>query len=158
MHHGSVHKKGEISLQEIIEEVRRNPSFGRAGCLGIFVGVVRGEAPMGGEVKGLEIEAYEERANEELERICLELMEREGIVDVRIHHLLGEFGVGDDLVYVVVAARHRRELFETLAEAVDRYKKEATIFKKEILSSGEGYWVSETRNEDKSMKLNPSQR
>ncbi|MEM3018921.1 MAG: molybdenum cofactor biosynthesis protein MoaE [Candidatus Bathyarchaeia archaeon] len=145
MRHGSVHRKGEISLKEILGEVKGNPSFRGAGCLGIFVGVVRGETSMGEEVDRLRLEAYEERANDELERICLDLMRREGIIDVRIHHLLGEFGVGEDLVYVVVAARHRKELFEALAEAVERYKHEATIFKKEILSSGRGYWVSERK-------------
>lgn len=147
MRRGAVHRKGELTLQEILKDVRRGHEFRRAGCLGIFVGVVRGKTSKGEEVAGLQIEAYEERADEELERICSELMEEKGILDVRIHHLLGEFGVGEDLVYVVIAAQHRRELFRALEKAVERYKREATIFKKELLSSGKGYWVSETHED-----------
>jgi len=72
---------------------------------------------------------------------------RKGIVDVQIHHLLGEFSVGEDLVYVLVAGSHRKNVFPVLEEAVDRYKKEAPIFKKEHITNRKGettaYWVTE---------------
>jgi molybdopterin synthase catalytic subunit len=70
-----------------------------------------------------------------------------GIMDVQIHHLLGEFNVGEDLVYVLVAGSHRKQVFTVLEEAVERYKKEAPIFKKEhvVTKKGEAkaYWVEE---------------
>ncbi len=70
-----------------------------------------------------------------------------GIVDVQIHHLLGEFSVGEDLVYVLVAGSHREYIFPVLEEAVERYKKEAPIFKKEtVITEKErtkAYWTSE---------------
>ena len=79
--------------------------------------------------------------------ICEDLKKHDGIIDVQIHHFLGEFKVGEDLVYVVVAGTHRKNVFHVLTEAVERYKKEAPIFKKEyvITKNGEkkGYWVSE---------------
>ncbi|MGA2524823.1 MAG: molybdenum cofactor biosynthesis protein MoaE, partial [Candidatus Bathyarchaeia archaeon] len=58
----------------------------------------------------------------------------------------GEFKVGDDLVYVAVAGSHRPEVFSVLREAVERYKSEAPIFKKERVVTEKGsseYWVSE---------------
>jgi molybdopterin synthase catalytic subunit len=68
-------------------------------------------------------------------------------MSVQIHHLLGEFKVGDDLVYVAVAGSHREEVFNVLREAVERYKSEAPIFKKEHIvdekGSADEYWVSE---------------
>jgi len=61
--------------------------------------------------------------------------------------LLGEFDVGEDLVYVVIAGSHRNDVFPVLEEAVERYKKEAPIFKKEQIVTGKGekkaYWTNE---------------
>ena len=85
-----------------------------------------------------------------LEKICDDLKEKPGIVDVQIHHLLGEFDVGEDLVYVSVAGSHRPEVFSVLREAVERYKHEAPVFKKEQIVNQQGVtqeaWVSEKQN------------
>ena len=58
-----------------------------------------------------------------------------------------EFNVGEDLVYVSVAGSHRTDVFPVLREAVERYKSEAPIFKKERVLNAKGspteYWVSE---------------
>ena len=142
-----IHEKGKLSLPDLLTTVRDNPNFRKAGALAIFIGVVRGETPGGETVKKLELEVYEEKANEVLGNICKELRKREGVVDVQIHHFVGEFGVGEDLVYVVVAGAHRQNVFPILEEAVERYKKEAPIFKKEYVIDEKGatksYWVSE---------------
>ena len=144
-----VHKKGETSLSEIIEKIKANPHFSEAGALAIFIGVVRGKTKSGEKVEKLEIEAYEEKANETLRNICEDLKKREGIVDVQIHHFLGEFKVGEDLVYVLVAGSHRQNIFPVLIEAIERYKREAPIFKKEYVVGKDGkingYWVSEQK-------------
>ena len=68
-------------------------------------------------------------------------MKVDGIIDVRIHHIVGELEVGEDIVYIVVAGSHRSEVFKVLREAVERMKREAAIWKKEITDLGE-YWVS----------------
>jgi molybdopterin synthase catalytic subunit len=147
-----IHKKGKLSLFDLLKSVKDRPNFHKAGALATFVGVVRGETLDGKTVKKLELEAYEEKANEVLGNICRELRERQGVIDVQIHHFVGEFGVGEDLVYVVVAGAHRQNVFPVLEEAVERYKKEATIFKKEYLidktGATESYWVSEREAEE----------
>jgi molybdopterin synthase catalytic subunit len=143
-----VHEKGSLSIEELIEKVRGNANFHKAGAIAIFIGVVRGETPKGEKVQKLEIEAYAEGANEVLSNICRDLKSRKGIVDVQIHHFVGEFNVGEDLVYVLVAGSHRNDVFPALREAVERYKKEAPIFKKEYIVTKDGvekaYWVAET--------------
>jgi len=142
-----IHKKGTFSLHNLLSSVRDKPDFHKAGALAVFVGVVRGETSGGENVKRLELEAYEEKANQILENICENLQKREGVIDVQIHHFVGEFDVGEDLVYVVVAGAHRQNVFSVLEEAVERYKKEAPIFKKEYVIDKEGVaksrWVSE---------------
>ena len=110
--------------------------------------MVRGETLEGEKVQKLTLEAYEEKANEVLTKICTELSRKTGIVDVQIHHLLGEFDVGEDLVYVLVAGSHRKDVFSVLREAVERYKSEVPVFKKERVIDAKGSaterWVSET--------------
>jgi len=124
-----------------LKEVRRNPKLKKAGAIACFIGIVRDEGAKGGRVRKLVFEAYEEVAEKTLAMIAEDLLKRPGIVDVRIHHLLGELEVGEDIVYIVVAGAHRREVFEALMEAVERTKKEAAIWKKEVTDLGE-YWVS----------------
>jgi molybdopterin synthase catalytic subunit len=138
-----IHNKGEISLFDVLGTVKNKPDFPKAGAIGVFVGVVRGETIRGEAVKKLQLEAYEEKANEVINDICGELRKRTGVIDVQIHHLVGEFNVSEELVYVVVAGAHRTDVFPVLKEAVERYKKEAPIWKKEHLESGESHWGSE---------------
>jgi molybdopterin synthase catalytic subunit len=142
-----VHKKGTLDFSEAVNVMRQNPAFREAGAIATFTGIVREKTLKGEKVHKLELEAYEEKANEVLTNICEDLKKKRGIVDVQIHHLLGEFSVGEDLVYVLVAGSHRKQVFRTLGEAVDRYKKEAPIFKKEHVTTRKGkteaYWVTE---------------
>ena len=145
--HAGVHEKGTFNLSDLISNAKKNSKFNEAGAIAVFIGVVRGETFEGKKVVNLEMEAYEEKANEVLMTISKELSEKPGIVDVQVHHLLGEFNVGEDVVYVSVAGSHREEVFSVLREAVERYKKEAPVFKKERIVDAEGaeseYWVSE---------------
>jgi molybdopterin synthase catalytic subunit len=101
------------------------------------------------KVEKLTIEAYEEKANQVLTKISTDLTQKPGIVNVQIHHLQGEFNVGDELVYVAVAGSHRTDVFPVLREAVERYKSEVPVFKKEHITTAKGpaeYWVSEKEN------------
>jgi molybdopterin synthase catalytic subunit len=142
-----VHDKGSIELAHVIQAARERGDFHKAGAIALFIGIVRGQTPNHAEVEKLELQAYEEQANQRLQSICEDLLTREGIVDVQIHHLLGEFAVGEDLIYVLVAGAHRHHVFPVLEEAVERYKTEAPIFKKETTVDKNGktrsFWVSE---------------
>jgi len=146
-----VHERGTLTLSNLLETTRENPDFHKVGALVTFIGVVRGETRKGEIVKGLELEAYKEKADEVLENICRDLQAREGIVDVQIHHFTGKFRVGEELVYVLVAGSHRSHVFPVLEKAVERYKKEAPIFKKETITDKKGsvksHWISEGKAE-----------
>jgi molybdopterin synthase catalytic subunit len=145
-----VHEKGRFSLSEAIKSVKSLPNFKKAGAIALFIGVVRGETLKNEKVQKLELEAYEEKANEALVKICQDLERRDGIINVQIHHLLGDFNVGEEIVYVLVAGDHRKNVFPVLEEAVERYKKEAPIFKKEYIVDEEGktsaYWTTESNS------------
>jgi len=145
-----VHEKGTFSLLDMINNVKNETNFKKAGAITLFIGVVRGQAEKAEKVQKLELEAYEEKANQVLMNICDELRKKPGVIDVQIHHLLGEFSVGEDLVYVLVAGSHRENIFSVLEEAVERYKSETPIFKKEHVLTEKGekkaYWLSEREN------------
>lgn len=134
----------------MINNAKKEPSFKKAGAITLFIGIVREEAKKGEKVEKLQLEAYEEKANQTLAEICDDLRKKPGVTDVEIHHMLGEFSPGEDLVYVLVAGSHRQNIFPILQEAVERYKREAPIFKKEhvITQKGEkkAYWLPEKNN------------
>ncbi|UCC33398.1 MAG: molybdenum cofactor biosynthesis protein MoaE [Candidatus Bathyarchaeota archaeon] len=136
-----IHEKGEISLIDLIRDVRSSSDVHKAGAIGCFIGIVRGVAKDGGEVKSLEFEAHKKAALRNLSKIASDILNRPGVVDIRIHHNIGELRVGDDIVYIVVAGRHRKDVFQSLEDAIKRLKRETTIWKKEYSTLGE-YWVS----------------
>ncbi|MCX8149976.1 MAG: molybdenum cofactor biosynthesis protein MoaE [Candidatus Bathyarchaeota archaeon] len=145
--HTGVHQKGNFTLTELIESIKDNDKLKKTGAIALFIGVVRGESSEGEKVEKITLEAYEEKANETLKQICDDLKNKPGIVDVQIHHLLGDFRVGEDMVYVAVAGSHRTDVFPVLQEAVERYKHEAAVFKKErvidVNGSVKETWISE---------------
>ena len=149
--HAGVHEKGTFTLADLMNALRANPDFHKAGAVALFVGVARGETVEKETVEKLELEAYAEKADAVLESICRDLMTKPGIVDVQIHHLVGTFEIGEELVYVAVAGGHRQNVFRVLEEAVERYKHEAPIFKKEHVIDKVGkrkaYWVSEQEHQ-----------
>jgi molybdopterin synthase catalytic subunit len=76
-----------------------------------------------------------------IDKICTELKQEKGILEVKIIHLKGIFNLSDDLVYVIVASKHRKEGFDVLRKAVERYKKELTVWKKELFIEGNSEWI-----------------
>ena len=138
-----INRKGMVSLQDLLNLARGNPEVEKGGAVATFTGIVRGYTQEGKEVHKLEIEAYEEEANRALTRISKEVSAKLGVIEVLICHLVGEFCVGEDLGYVVVIGKSRRDTFQALEEAVERYKKEVAIWKKEYLKDGSSSWVTQ---------------
>ncbi|GAB4309032.1 MAG: molybdenum cofactor biosynthesis protein MoaE [Promethearchaeota archaeon] len=141
-----VYKKGDVRLEDVVAAVKADPCFSEVGALTSFVGVVRSTSqdPASGKgVTGMLVEANEPLANQALRDICRTLeREEDDVKRVVICHLVGQFGVSEDLVYVVVAAGHRKAAFTALERAVEMYKRAAAIWKKEIFGDGTGRWVS----------------
>ncbi len=138
-----IHARGHITLDQVVEDLKRNPDARKAGALVTFVGIVR-EDPVGssgGKVRYLEYEAFEEAARMKLLELRNDLMRKEGIVDVSIHHVVDRVGVGEESLIVAVLGTRRRFVFPVLQEAVERVKEEVPIWKKEF-TFDDAYWVS----------------
>jgi len=136
-----IYRKGEVNYIDIIASLKNNPNFKEAGAILTFTGVVRNNSIKGKNVEEMQIDAYDELANKQIQDICNKLMKVPGIINLKILHLKGEFKVSEDLVYVIVASAHREEGFEVLRLAVERYKKELAVWKKEIYSDGDSEWI-----------------
>ncbi|TFG04938.1 MAG: hypothetical protein EU539_10000 [Promethearchaeota archaeon] len=136
-----IYQKGEIDFSTIIKTIKSHPNIKEAGSILSFNGIVRETSKDGEPVSGLTIDAYDEVANKTIARICRDIKNTEGIVDIKIIHLKGDFNVSEDLVYVVVASAHREEGFKALRTAVERYKSEIEVWKKEELIDGPSEWT-----------------
>lgn len=128
-----------VTLELLIKQVQKNPEIRKAGAIGTFTGIVR-EYTEGLQTQVLEFESHEKMAKESIARICTELKQKDGIMDVVIHHKTGRIEPGEDIVYIVVASSHRTQLFPVLSEAIERVKSEVPIWKKEVTVDGE-FWV-----------------
>jgi molybdopterin synthase catalytic subunit len=111
-----------------------------AGGTVLFSGTVRDHSAAG-EVRGLDYEAWEDRASDLLERIGEEILDRWPVCRVAILHRTGHLEIGEISVLVCVSAGHRAEAFEGARHGIERIKQDVPIWKKEALASGEAHWV-----------------
>ena len=136
-----IYEKDEINLGNIIFSLRNHPKIKDVGSILTFTGIVRNTSKDGKLIRNLEIDAYEELANRSINKICKKIKEIPGIIDIIIVHFKGVFDIKDELVHVVVASSHRKEGFRALNLAVEKYKKETAVWKKEVFLDGSSEWV-----------------
>lgn len=120
----------EIPVIDVIDTVRRP----EAGGMVVFLGNVRKDKG----IEGLEMEAYEEMALQNMEVIRDEAIRRFGILDASIVHRVGVMDIGEDIVVIAVSSAHRVEAFEACRFLIDELKVTVPIWKKEL---GPGTWV-----------------
>lgn len=120
--------KNDICIDEMINKAKRDD----IGALVAFLGIVRDD-----DIEGMEVEAYEEIAIEELERIREEALKRFNIKSVDIIHRIGSLSIGDDILLILCGAAHREEAFEGCRYVLEELKTRAPIWKKEIREYGD---------------------
>jgi molybdopterin synthase catalytic subunit len=124
----------EISLDEMIRRARNKD----AGAIVTFIGTVRDDG-----MERLEVEAFLEVVQAELEAIREEAMSRFGLKAAEIVHRTGCLSVGESIVAIVCSAGHREEAFYGCRYIIEELKKRAPIWKKELGEKGER-WVGQT--------------
>ncbi|MDK2826612.1 molybdopterin synthase subunit MoaE /molybdopterin guanine dinucleotide biosynthesis accessory protein MobB [Methanolobus vulcani] len=128
-----------VTLDSLIRKVRSNPDMRLSGGIATFTGIVR-RINDNVETTAIDFEKYEGVADRAIEKICFDMKQKDNIIDVLIHHKTGLIRSGEDIVYIVVAAAHRQELFQTLIAALERIKEDVPIWKKEYTIEGD-FWV-----------------
>jgi molybdopterin synthase catalytic subunit len=130
-----------VTLESLVARAKASPRAERAGAIATFTGRVRvKDAEDDTPTTHLTFEKYEGVAADRMATIRTELEAREGVFEVLMHHRTGVLGEGEDIVFVVVLAGHRREAFDTVEDGINRLKDEVPIFKKES-TSDETFWI-----------------
>lgn len=130
------------TLESLVKKIRCSGMLEKAGSIGTFTGIVRAVSA-NSRTEFLEFESYGEVARQKMDEICSALKQKDGITDVLMHHRTGMIQKGEDIVYIVVAAGHRDQMFPVLRDAIERLKAEVPIWKKEHALEGE-WWVHDT--------------
>ncbi|MEM4310954.1 MAG: molybdenum cofactor biosynthesis protein MoaE [Nitrososphaerales archaeon] len=136
-----VYKKGSINFLDVYSEVLSSLPR-EAGSILSFIGVTRALGLENKEVKKLVMESYEDVANQVINEICRDVERKYKALFVGIYHLVGEFDIGEPLVFVIVVSKNRKEGFEAIKEAIERYKSEPALWKKEVYINGSYEWIS----------------
>jgi molybdopterin synthase catalytic subunit len=136
-----IRKRFEITTQPIdVAEVVARVSAPDCGAIVTFIGAVR-DNNYGRQVEYLEYDAYSEMAEEQLELIGSEIVERwPATRGVSIVHRIGRQNVGEISVVIAIAAGHRAGTFDAARYAIERIKEIVPIWKKEVSPDG-AYWI-----------------
>ena len=105
------------------------------GAVVLFDGVVRDD-----DITEMELEAYEDVAVAEMEKIALSATEQFRLLHVDIIHRIGRLAVGENILIIIVSAGHRPEAYAGSRYIIEEIKKSVPIWKKELTKDG-GRWV-----------------
>lgn len=131
--------KGKLPIIEILMDSLKSVDP-EVGALSLFLGVVKG-VNRSKNVKNLKLEAYEEIILKVFREIASDIRREYSVNDVRIHHVVGELNPGDLIMLVLVSGKSRHDVLNAIKETVERVKKDSPLWKKEILVSGDSYWI-----------------
>lgn len=116
-----------------------------AGAIVTFSGLVRGED---GRLRALEIEHYPGMTEKALLGFGEQAARRFDLTDWRIIHRHGRLAVGEPIMMVATAARHRKAAFEAAEYLMDWLKSRAPFWKREIGPDGPGDWVAARHSDE----------
>jgi len=121
----------DVDIGKLIEGAKKHGT----GAIVVFDGIVRDD-----EITEMELEAYEEVAVPELEKIAAEAKKTHHLLSVDIVHRIGHLSVGENILIIVVSAGHRKEAYEGSRYIIETIKAGVPIWKKELTKDG-GRWV-----------------
>ncbi len=112
-----------MTLAQMMEKIKSHPDFHKAGMVLCHNGVVRETSRDGRRVTGLRVAVDEKRLGEVLD----EKRKIPGIVDILVHiDKDKDLGVGDDVMYLIVAGDVRENVIGVLHETLDAIKSTVT--------------------------------
>lgn len=121
----------DVDIGALISAAKKNGT----GAVVVFDGVVRDDG-----ITEMELEAYQDVAVKELERIAIDATRQFSLRHVDIVHRVGKLPVGENILVIIVAAGHRQEAYAGSRYIIEEIKKGVPIWKKELTRDG-GRWV-----------------
>lgn len=114
------------------------------GAVSSFTGISRDD----GGVTAIELEHYPGMTESSLMRLTDEAFARWALLGAAIVHRIGRVAVGEPVVVVGAASRHRADALEATAFLIDRLKTDAPFWKKEHYADGTSVWVDAKSSDD----------
>ena len=114
------------------------------GAVSSFTGISRDD----GGVTAIELEHYPGMTESSLMRLIDEAFARWALLGAAIVHRIGRVAVGEPVVVVGAASRHRADALEATAFLIDRLKTDAPFWKKEHYADGRSVWVDAKSSDD----------
>ena len=114
------------------------------GAVSSFTGISRDD----GGVTAIELEHYPGMTESSLMRLIDEAFARWALLGAAIVHRSGRVAVGEPVVVVGAASRHRADALEATAFLIDRLKTDAPFWKKEHYADGTSVWVDAKSSDD----------
>ena len=124
-----------------------------AGAIVSFLGQVSAEDEAN-PVRALFLDHMPRASLASIEKIADEAEERWPLLKATIIHRIGEVGVGQPIVFVACATRHRRDAFEAADYLMDFLKSDVLLWKKEIRADGESWIEPRTQDYDDKERWN----
>lgn len=116
-----------------------------SGGIVSFLGQVRTDTGADA-VEALELRHYEPLTLPAMQDLAARTLERFACEGLLVVHRSGEMALGDPIVLVAAAARHRRDAFAAAEYAMDHLKSESWFWKREKVG-GQWRWI-EPRTQD----------
>jgi molybdopterin synthase catalytic subunit len=121
----------DVDIGKLITEAKQKGT----GAIVVFDGIVRDD-----DIREMELEAYEEVALPELEKIASAAKETCNLQSIDIIHRIGRLAIGENILVIVVSAGHRKEAYEGSRFIIEAIKAGVPIWKKELTRDGDR-WV-----------------
>ncbi len=121
----------DVDIGNLIDAAKKHGT----GAVVVFDGIVRDD-----DITEMELEAYEDVATRELEKIAGDAIERFHLLHVDIIHRIGRLSVGENILIIIVSAGHREEAYRGSRFIIEAIKAGVPIWKKELTKNG-GRWV-----------------
>lgn len=132
-------QKDDFTIEQEIEKVKASSKS--IGGIAAFLGTAR-DISKGEEIVGLEFECYAGMAEKKLRDIRERAIKNFNIVEMAVIHRIGNIAIGENIVLIIAAARHRNDAFMACEWAIGELKRITPIWKKEVTKKGE-VWVEE---------------
>ncbi len=132
--------EGAITPAFIADSIAKHQSKTDIGAHDIFLGQVRADEIDGKKVSAIEYSSYNEMADEVFYQIRENTFEKFELSCMHIYHSLGKVNAGEISLFVFVSSSHRQQAFDACRYIVERIKKDAPVWGKEIFEDETHQW------------------
>jgi len=132
-------QEGDFSIEDEIATVK-GASKG-IGAITLFLGTAR-DISKGEHIVEMEFEHYPGMAENKLKDIRERALKNFNIIEMGIIHRTGKISIGENIVLIVAASRHRNDAFMACEWAISELKRTTPIWKREKTDNGQ-IWVEE---------------